>query len=48
MVLLLTEHHDIIETQTRNCLRSQIVHAAALMWLLYVGETQHLLSQRDL
>jgi len=26
----LTKHHDVIETQTKNCMRNQIVHATPL------------------
>jgi len=26
----LTEHYDVIETQTKNCMRSQIAHATPL------------------
>ena len=30
IVPLLTEHDDVIETQTKNCMRSQIAHATPL------------------
>jgi len=30
IVPLLTEHDDVIETQTKNCMRSQIGHATPL------------------
>jgi len=32
IVLLLTEHDDVTETQTYNCMRSQITHATPLMF----------------
>jgi len=31
IVPLLTEHDDVIETQTKNCMRSQIAHATPLV-----------------
>jgi len=32
IVSLLAEHDDVIETQTKNCMRSQIAHATPLMY----------------
>jgi len=31
IVPLLTEHDDVIETQTKNCMRVQIAHAVPLV-----------------
>jgi len=33
IVPLLTEHDNVIESQTKNCMRSQIAHATPLLWL---------------
>jgi len=40
IVPLLTEHDDVIETQTKNCMRSQIAHATPLTGLLKTSKTQ--------